>query len=134
MDDFCHTFDLSTWQVCFYSPEGTWAQEEAPLSVDIPVQKCPPEICCSHTPGLLSVFTVASVTVCSRLAALNEVLCNSYYQGEGPILLHVPVSSLCFASLLGTCLTMLISSFSFFKSLMRLVSESCVNLSLYSLF
>lgn len=36
MDDFDPTFDLSNRQVCLYSPEGTWAQEEAPLSVDNP--------------------------------------------------------------------------------------------------
>lgn len=113
------------------------AQKEAGLRrkhyylLIIPVQKCPPEICCRHSPELLSIFTLASVTVSSWLAAPCEVLCNSYYLVESPVLLHLPVSSSCFASLQGMCLIMFVSSFSFFKSLMRLVSEGCVNL--YSL-
>lgn len=134
MNDFDHTFDLSTWQVCFYSPGGTWAQEEAPLSVDNPSTKVSSRELL-QPPSRASLYFYCGFCHCLFLAGCSqcEALCNSYYLVEGPDLLHVPVSSSCFASLLGRCLLVLVSSFSFFKSLMRLVRESCVNLSLYSL-
>lgn len=134
MDDFDPTFDLSTWQVCFYSPQGTSAQEEAPLSVDNPSTKVSSRDLL-QPPSWASLYFYCDFSHCLLLAGCSQcgVLCNPHYLVEGPVLLHIPVSSSRFASLLGMCLIMLVTPFSFFKSLMRLISESCVSLSLYRL-